>query len=377
MTSLTPERILALAAELLGTDITADGYTTCPGAHLHTTATGARDFRLWCDPGRMPREHCFHASCAQARSEFMSALFSAIRREEKAPGATAAAPRPAVPIRPAAPPAQKISIPAPEPELTAATAAQCPPPPEGGAWDAAALTRRSPVRIPADPAAWAPLLLDTLYPPCSNILLFTSFTSQGDLLYQTGRGNSGLWQLGQRPGITPLRRRWADLPRSLPCGAWYLCAPVTGRWTPNPAKPHPRTGAPTPGRRHTACCTAFPYAVLESDTIAAETWLRILVQLREPIAAIYTSGGKSIHTLIRVNATTPAEFKTARARLLRLAAVGADPAAITPVRLTRLPGIIRAEKNTPGNLQRLLYLNPAPTAEPIHNRPFCASFRKP
>ena len=77
---------------------------------------------------------------------------------------------------------------------------------------------------------------------------------------------------------------------------------------------------------------------------------------------------------MRVNAGTPAEFKNARARLLRLAAVGADPAAITAVRLSRLPGITRAEKPAPHNLQRLLYLNPSPTAEPIHNRPFCASF---
>ena len=361
-TTLSPERVREIAAANLGADISPEGHAPCPGAHLHTTPTDHRSFRLYIEPGRMPREHCFHASCTAARREYMTALYSAIRRAERDSSSPAATAIPRPPIRPAQPPTARAETPAFDPELTAATAAANPT----GDWSPARLRAHSPIHIPAQPEQWAQHLLDHLYPPCSNILLFTTFHSQGDYLYQTARGSAGLWQLGQQPRATPLRRRWTDLPRSLPRGAWYLCAPVTGRWTPNPAKKDPRTGDPLPGRRHTACCTSYPYAVLESDRVDPATWLRILTILPERIAAVYTSGGKSIHTLIRVDARTPEEFKRHRARLLRLTAVGADPAAISAVRLTRLPGIIRAEKNS---MQELLYLNPNPSTTPISQRP--------
>lgn len=353
---LSVEQQQRLAESLLGCCLEEGGFCPCPGAEAHTTGSGRRDFRLFFEPGKMPREHCFHSSCQGARDDFMGRLFAAIRAEERGSGGgTTRAPFTPKHADIVPPPVQRVQAPAFSRELAeqvASTARED--------WDAEKLSAHSPIAIPADPAAWPRLLLDSLFPPAQRILLFTRFTSQGDFLYSVGRG---LCRLGRQPGQKAQPCSWADFPAENGPGAWWLSSPVSGKWQSNP------NNGGKPGRRHGGCCTGHPYAVLESDTLEPALWLRILVQLREPIAAVYTSGGKSLHALIRVDARTHSEFNAVRARLLRLAAVGADPAAITAVRLTRLPGIRRTEKRG-DNLQRLLYLNPSPSLKPIQDRPF-------
>ena len=104
--------------------------------------------------------------------------------------------------------------------------------------------------------------------------------------------------------------------------------------------------------------TAFRYAVLESDLAPADLWLAFIVQLPIRIAAIYTSGGRSIHALIRLDAASKAQFDAIVAPLKRpLKLLGVDPACLSAVRLTRLPGCWRPEKR---NFQKLLYLCPDP-----------------
>jgi len=85
--------------------------------------------------------------------------------------------------------------------------------------------------------------------------------------------------------------------------------------------------------------TAWRYLLLESDKAEARPWLAALVQMPLRIAAIYTSGRRSIHALVRVDATSKADWD-AKARQLKagLEILGADPSAMTAVRLTRLPG---------------------------------------
>lgn len=352
---LSPDRQRQIAEHILGYPIADDGCAPCPGAQYHSTQSGARDWRLYLanNPGETPREHCFHQSCLAARTEFMRQFLSALRAEEHAqtPGAWQA-PRA---HHNGTPPPQHHNAPArPEIdlELAARLAAQCP-----RDITPADLLAISPIRISDDPADWPKQLIDTLYQPGERILIFTASCSQGQYLRVAGKDT---YTLSCRPGVHA--RPGAQLPRTNPAGMWYLCAPVLGTWHPNPQRKD-QNGHPLPGRRHSACCTRFPYAVLESDAIPPAQWLRILVQLHDPIAAVYTSGGKSIHALIRVDAPTKDAFDIARKNLIaRLAPIGADPAAITAVRLTRLPGCIRAEKPAPGNLQTLLYLNP-------HSRP--------
>jgi hypothetical protein len=107
-----------------------------------------------------------------------------------------------------------------------------------------------------------------------------------------------------------------------------------------------------------------------------DKWLKILVQLQAPISAVYTSGGKSVHALINVNARTAEEFNMHAQNYKKMARIGADPAAMSAVRLSRLPGCYRrGGKNKEGKyspypqprLQDLIYLNPNPTPEPLQN----------
>ena len=134
-------------------------------------------------------------------------------------------------------------------------------------------------------------------------------------------------------------------------GVWYLCNPVDGEWHHNP-----RTD--TVSCRSEEALTAFRYAVLESDAAPFDQWLALVAQLPLRVAAIYTSGGRSIHALIRMDAANKAEFDATIAPLKRpLKVLGADPACLSSVRLTRLPGCHRPEKR---GFQRLLYLNPNP-----------------
>lgn len=344
-----------LAEQLLGAPISPEGFAPCPGAHLHTTADGARDFQLFFDPNGkdLPHEHCFHASCQPARDQFMRALYSAIKRQERGER-----PHPKKQFLP--PPTPQPSPRAFKPALdlgrAAALASQCPCD-ITDSW----LAARSPIPIPPDPASWPALLLDSLYRPGERILIFDKFASQGQYIRVVGKSNYKLASCPGRPAVPH-----PALPSEGAEGVWFLCSPITGAWLPNPNNIDPKTKQPRPGRRHSACCTRYPYAVLESDTIAPAQWLRILAQLTDPVCAVYTSGGASIHALISTNsAATPEQFNVYRNNLRRrLAPVGADPAALSAVRLTRLPGPLRLNKADPESgcpaRQKLLFINPFP-----------------
>jgi hypothetical protein len=82
-----------------------------------------------------------------------------------------------------------------------------------------------------------------------------------------------------------------------------------------------------------------------------------------PISAIYDSGGDSIHALVRVDAESKAQWDEGRDAIKpHLIKLGADPGALSGVRLTRLPNCRRENKK---QLQRLLYLTDSPDCVPI------------
>lgn len=348
--SLPVETQRAIAEDLLGAPLVND-CAPCPGRACHTTGHGARDFRLFFEPGRLPREYCFHQSCLDARSAYMAELIRLIRAAERDTNGQSYQRR--LPgNRPLSAPASRPDIKL-DMDLAERTAARC----------TADITLErlrdvSPVTIPAVRSLWPAMLLDALYDVGERLLVFYNAKSQGHYLRVAGKG---WYQLADRPGVraTPVD----TIPLAGREGAWFLCAPVVGGWKENPWAKAP-DGSTKMGRRHAACCTRYPFAVLESDAIPLPIWLKILVQLREPIAAIYTSGGRSVHALIKVDCKDKAEFDHRRLALLRYARIGADPAAITAVRLTRLPGILRGKK-----LQELVYINPTPSATPIIKRP--------
>ena len=135
-------------------------------------------------------------------------------------------------------------------------------------------------------------------------------------------------------------------------GIWFLCNPIDGQWHPNPRRND------EPSCRAEESLTSFRYVVLESDVAPANLWLAFVAQIPARIAAIYTSGSRSIHTLVQIDAKSKAEWDDIAGRWKRpLKVLGGDPGCLSAVRLTRLPGCARPEKN---GFQHLLYLAPNP-----------------
>lgn len=190
-----------------------------------------------------------------------------------------------------------------------------------------------------DPATIFPTrFLELLYQPGEKVLVFDVFASQGQAFWPSD-----------------------ELPVAGKDGVWFLAQPVNGQSVPNP-----RTGKMS--RRSQESVTAFRYLVLESDKAEMRDWLGLLVQLPLQIDAIYTSGGKSVHALVRVDCRTHEEWENYVRGLMPtlnlLGMAGVDPATLTSVRLTRLPGCMRN-----GKLQKLLYLRPASPVQKLCDAP--------
>jgi hypothetical protein len=185
--------------------------------------------------------------------------------------------------------------------------------------------------------------LHKLYQPGERIVVFDVFQSQG----------CAVWQ---HPGLVG-NFSTLDYLQSGRFGVWYLCNPVDGQYHWNPREQKI-------SRRSEEAITSWRYAVMETDQADPQLWLKALVQLPLPISAIYSSGGKSIHTLVYVQADSKGEWD----RVIRhelgpiLICLGADPGALSAVRLTRLPNCRREQT---GQIQELLYLDNDPDAVPI------------
>jgi regulatory protein RepA len=105
---------------------------------------------------------------------------------------------------------------------------------------------------------------------------------------------------------------------------------------------------------------AFRFAVLESDSIPLSLQLPFFARLPLPIAAIITSGGKSLHAWVQIDAQDAGHYRELVSTLFRiLRPFGIDSASQSPARLSRLPGVCRRMGAAGDNRQRLLYLNPA------------------
>lgn len=143
------------------------------------------------------------------------------------------------------------------------------------------------------------------------------------------------------------------IPTAAPDGIWFLAQPVDGKLRPNP-----RIGKMS--RRSEESVLAWRWMVLESDDAPLRLWLAALSKVVPRIAAITTSGGRSVHALVRVDAPTKKAWDAEKKRILGLVTVGADPGALSAVRLTRLPGCMRGSKQ-----QKLLYFSPSAPSLPI------------
>lgn len=318
----------------------------CPGEHLHHGTNAATDCRIhltYGAGGQPPGIYCLHSSCRGVLEELNGRFREAIFAKDP-DWRPAANPNEGVVAR--APREREAWIPAySEEKLRQLTLAV---PDVGAEW----FMDRSPV----DPRGVTPgEFIEHAFQPGDRVLVFSNYRSQGDFLWEVGRGG---FRLSDRRGIKAVRSK-------LPVdggaeGVWYLCNPVDGQWHPNPRR------AGTFSRRSMESVTAWRHLVMESDEAPESLWLKFLAMAPLKMVAIYSSGGRSWHALTRVDMASKPDFdhllRTHAKRTLPL--LGADPGALTPVRLTRLPGCTRG-----GRLQRLIYLNPKAGETAIQNMP--------
>lgn len=211
-------------------------------------------------------------------------------------------------------------------------------------------------RSAVDPATVsAEEFLRLLYRPEERVLVFTSEYSQGDAVWPA-----------------------EEVPRGGRHGVWFLPQPVDGEWKANPGGKAKKEGEVPTSRRTWRSVTAFRYFVLESDEANVRDWLGFIVQAPLRIEALYTSGGRSVHALIRVDCRTKEEWDEQKRRLAPFLfgslMLGADRGTWSAVRLSRLPGCLRRGKRTKdggtetyrvARLQKLLYLRPNATLRPL------------
>ena len=270
-----------------------------------------------------------------------------------------------------------------EPETLARIAAKLP------AADFEFLKARSPICPETQTPA---TFLNHLYGPGEKVVVFDVYKSQGRHVCH-----------------------WSEPPYDTGCldhlrtgclnGVWFLSNPVDGEFHPNPRQGNKMS------RRSEESVTSWRYLLVESDKAEAIPWVAALVQLPLRIAAIYSSGRRSIHALIRLDAASKADLDAKAAKIKpMLIALGADPKGMRAVQLTRLPGCYRdqvgpavrkmpivrkrlvdepleydaagnpiwtpkTESSPPpnrwtgGKLQELYYLNPEPDLTPICQKP--------
>lgn len=214
-------------------------------------------------------------------------------------------------------------------------------------------------RSAVDPAVCgAGDFLRALYAPGEQVLVFTDEMSQGDALWPKD-----------------------ELPTGGKCGVWFLPQPVDGQFHPNPRSTD-KQGNPRLSRRSEESVRTFRYLLLESDKAAPRDWLGFIVQAPLKIEALYTSGSRSVHALVRVDCRTKAEWDAEKKALMPFLLVGqmlgADRGTWSAVRLSRLPGCVRAGKQgrdrtytrfPEPRLQKLLYLKPGADGRPICELP--------
>jgi hypothetical protein len=187
--------------------------------------------------------------------------------------------------------------------------------------------------------------LKLLYGDTGKIVIFTNQKSQGQAVW-------------------PVEK----IPEGSADGVWFLPQPTDGCYWPNTRMPPKPDGTPKMSRRSEESVQEFRYMVFESDEAEVQDWLGFLVQIPLQIDAIYTSGGRSVHALVRVDRRTKREwdaYKEELAPVVNLLCLGgADPKALTAVRLTRLPGCWRGDR-----LQKLLYVRPQAPVRPLCELP--------
>lgn len=183
----------------------------------------------------------------------------------------------------------------------------------------------------------------------------------GEKVWLTTNEKSGDGQLWTHTAETQRFDELDHLKAGQP-GVWFLTNPISGELH---ALARCKSKSNPEGLSFTTleCTTAWRYGLIESDEAPRDLWLKALVQILLPIVAVYDSGKRSVHTLVRFDAQTKEQLAGLLDRYeTELVELGACPGSLTPRRLSRLPNCRRGETN---QLQKLLYLRPDADNTPI------------
>lgn len=109
-------------------------------------------------------------------------------------------------------------------------------------------------------------------------------------------------------------------------GAWIRFNPLDGKGVAN------------------ANVTDFRYALVESDSMNLEKQYAMLTELNLPIKILVSSGGKSLHAIVRIDAGSMEEYRKRVDYLYSVCkknGMEIDQANRNPSRLSRMPGVYR------------------------------------
>ena len=203
------------------------------------------------------------------------------------------------------------------------------------------LAEASSVRIDGDWRYDGALLVGALYQPGEQINFVTEFDTTKDREGRVKANPKGRGVTVERNALVArFEQGGTDTGEA---GAWLRMNPVDGRGIGD------------------ANVAAFRFALLESDTLPVALQLSLFARLPLPVAAILSSGGRSFHAWVRVDARDAADYRRMVSRLLELVGkFGVDGKNKNPSRLSRLPGAQRCIGAAGDGVQRLLFLNPQP-----------------
>ncbi len=297
---------------ILGTRPDEYGIAPCPGAHLHSTKDGNRDFRIHGLESHEPHGHCFHAKCAGLVHEFNEKLKDALILVGANVWLDADTEVPRERVR-----GRRRGVTMDEEALKAISRGILTDEPDVFAW----LEKHSPASCDGIHG-----YLKGLYPnPGERVVIFSREQSQGQLLWDADV--TPTWELGFRTGCTQ--------------GVWFLIQPVNGQFVKS-SRLRTKHNPEGKSRRCEECVTEFRYLLLESDTVDLQSWGRVLIQLPFPVVSVVSSGSRSIHALLHVGASTRKEWEEFRWNIEGVVAkYGSDPASMKAVQLSRLPGCLR------------------------------------
>ena len=93
--------------------------------------------------------------------------------------------------------------------------------------------------------------------------------------------------------------------------------------------------------------TSYKYALVESDVLDLEKQNAIIRDLELPVAALVYSGGKSLHAIVKIEASTETEYRKRVDFLYKICdrnGLKLDKSGRNASRLSRMPGVIRGDK---------------------------------